>query len=85
MKTITLTWKAFGEPTSATFQMATEATARELCNLAFRNTNLYQGEMWDIVEPLLPKDRTHTSLSVGDEVKVDGEVFRCEPEGWSVI
>ncbi len=85
MKTITITWKAFGEPTSATFQMDIDAEAREICSLAFRNTNLYEGAMWDIVEPLLPEDRTHTSLSVGDEVTVDGEVFRCMPEGWSSL
>ena len=85
MKTITITWKAFGEPTSATFMMDIEATAREICNRVFRDTNLYQGLMWNAVELLLPEERTHTALSVGDEVTVDGVVFRCEPEGWSEL
>jgi hypothetical protein len=33
---------------------------------------------------MLSPDRTHTALSVGDEVTVDDVTFRCEPAGWSV-
>jgi hypothetical protein len=85
MKTITITWKAFGNPTSATFVTDIEATPRDICSLVFRNTNLYEGVLWNIIELLLPEERTHTALSVGDEVTVDGEVFRCMPEGWSSL
>jgi hypothetical protein len=85
MKKVTITWKAFGEPTSATFFIDIDATPREICNLAFRNTNLYEGVLWNAIELLLPEERTHTALSVGDEVTVDGEVFRCMPEGWSSL
>jgi hypothetical protein len=85
MKTVTITWKAFGNPTSATFEMHTEESALQICERAFRETNLYSGDMWYAMCPLMSEERTHTSLSVGDEVTVDGQVFRCEPEGWSVI
>lgn len=82
---ITLTWKAFGTPTSATFNIPTNLEPLSLCAMAFADTNKYQGAMWTLVEPLLPEDRTHTALSVGDEVTVDGETFRCAPIGWEQL
>ena len=48
----------------------------EICELVFANTNLYQGEVWDALQPL-PAERTHTSLSVGDVVVVDGRAYEC--------
>jgi hypothetical protein len=85
MKTITLTWKAFGEPTSATIQYDSALDDDALCAKAFRETNLYQGYLWDALEPHLPEARTHTALSVGDEVTIDDATFRCEGMGWSKI
>ncbi len=83
---ITLTWKAFGSPTSATFDFPTYIDeAWQLCATAFDNTNKYEGEMWEIIQYFLPADRTHTALSVGDEVTVDGETFRCAPVGWESL
>lgn len=85
MKNITITWKAFGEPTSVQFDLDTHDSAQTLCERVFRDTNLYQGSIWDIVEPILPENRTHTALSVGDEVAVDGKVFRCASIGWEEL
>lgn len=81
--TITITWKAFGSPTSATIQYDTGLDEDAILAKAFRETNLYEGYLWNALEPHLPEDRTHTALSVGDEVTINGNVFRCEPFGWS--
>lgn len=90
---IKVTWKAFGDHplenqyiTSASFDLVSEGTTVDpinICNQIFRDTNLYQGKMWDAIEPKLSPSRTHTSLSVGDEVEIDGTTFLCEGSGWS--
>lgn len=53
----------------------------DVCEKAFRDTNIYEGEMWDAMQPL-PENRTHTALSVGDYVEVDGRLYRCAAFGW---
>lgn len=52
-----------------------------VCEKVFRDTNLYEGDVWDAMQPL-PEDRTHTALSVGDYVVVDGRMYRCAAFGW---
>lgn len=84
MNTVRITWKAFGDPTSATIEW-NDTDAQNVCNQAFRDTNLYEGSLWDALEPHLPEDRTHTALSVGDEIEVAGVTYRCEGMGWSII
>ena len=54
----------------------------EICELAFAHTNLYQGQLWDALQPL-PAERTHTSLSVGDVVVVDGRAYECASIGFN--
>lgn len=85
MKFVTITWKAFGSPTSVSFTTDMEGGALDVCNRAFRETNKYEGAMWNIIEPLLDDNRTHTALSVGDWVEVNGEVFECAPVGWNAM
>jgi hypothetical protein len=45
--------------------------------------------VWNLLQPLLPANRTHTSLSIGDEVTIAKEgvaiTYRCESVGWTVI
>jgi hypothetical protein len=83
---VTVTWKAFGEPTSATIWFRNDdyppATPLGVCAMLFSQTNLYKGHLWDLLETVLPENRTHTALSVGDEVTVDGVTHRCQPVGW---
>jgi hypothetical protein len=95
---ITITWQAFGTPTSATIDWSTNGDSSydamlSICNKVFEDTNKYQGALWDVLEPLLPQGRTHTALSVGDTVTfhdtlvkaepMDGIVFTCAPMGWT--
>ncbi len=57
---------------------------QELAEAVFIATNTYSGSLWeDIIEPALPSSRPHTSLSVGDVVKVDGRLWSCESVGWT--
>lgn len=89
MKNIKVTWKAFGESpihneyiTSVEFYWDTDLSALEICEQIFQDTNKYRGAMWDTIEPMLSPQRTHTALSVGDEVEVNGVTYRCEGFGW---
>jgi hypothetical protein len=84
--TVTITWQAFGKPTSATIQWECDPYDDDLTlEDAFRATNMYEGAMWDVLQPHLPADRTHTALSVGDTVKVGDTTYICEPIGWYPI
>ena len=95
MTTITITWKAFchedtpeRQETSATIQYDSPPVADIiLCEKVFRDTNLYEGDLWDILKPVLPDNskRTHTALSVGDTVEVDGNLYLCDHIGWKLM
>jgi hypothetical protein len=85
---ITITWQAFGTPTSATIDWSNNGDSSHdamlsICNKVFEDTNKYQGALWNVLEPLLPQDRTHTALSVGDTVTINDIVFTCAPMGWT--
>lgn len=85
---ITITWKAFGEAKALTFHSKAFLTAlpdKEVCDEVFCQTNTYRGFLWDEIESLLPEGRSHTALSVGDEVTVNGNTYRCESMGWSLV
>jgi hypothetical protein len=57
----------------------------EVLDAVFHATNTYSGSLWNLIEPRLSERRTHTALSVGDEVEVDGRTYRCDPVGWSAV
>lgn len=90
---IKVTWKAFekslglGEAVAsvAVSYKAESAGDIEICEQVFQDTNKYRGSFWDLIEPVLPDNRTHTALSVGDEVEVNGIVYRCEGAGWEPV
>lgn len=89
--------------TSATIEIPDEINVwnnNGWCELLYEVTNL-QDEIydftrnetklfvWNLLKPLLPANRTHTSLSVGDEVTIAKEgvaiTYRCESFSWEVI
>ena len=49
------------------------------------NTNLYAGKVWDAVESVMPAERSHTALSVGDFVSIDGRTYRCADLGFTLV
>ena len=70
----------------------TEST-ESILNSIYKATNLqseladfgakpFEIYLWNVIEPRLAKDRTHTSLSVGDEIEIDGQVYVCADFGW---
>ena len=81
MATVTITWKSFGNKpernrfvSSVTFNTEfniAEHDVDNFLNVVYQQTNLYQGNLWNLIQPLLSETRTHTSLCVGDEVKID--------------
>jgi hypothetical protein len=56
----------------------------ELCEALYRATNLYEGELWNRMQPL-PENRTHTALSVGDVVVIRGTGYLCSMIGFQKI
>ena len=64
-----------------------------ICEAIYKVTNL-QGELaefgaslteinlWETIKPKLSPTRTHTSLSVGDEVEIDGRAYICADLGF---
>jgi hypothetical protein len=85
MKNVTITWKAFGKPTYAVLMIEDEMSDWLICEELFKETNTYAGKLWDALQYSIPANRTHTALSVGDEIDIDGTVYRCEPVGWQII
>jgi len=64
-----------------------------LLNAIYRATNLqsdleefngsaFEIYLWKVIEARLAPDRTHTSLSVGDEIEIEGQVYVCADIGW---
>lgn len=56
-----------------------------ICERIWANMNQYQGKVWDALESFLPANRSHTALSVGDEVRIDGRAYRCADFGFELI
>ena len=52
----------------------------------FECTNLYQGAIWKLfLDGKMPEDRSHTALSVGDQVVLDGRAYGCAMTGWDIL
>lgn len=71
---------------SAEFEFETgERSDLELCEKVFRDTNLYSGELWDALQVAIPAERSHTALSIGDKVEIDGRVYVCGEVGFALV
>lgn len=94
-KEITITWKAFSADTdypvtSLTFSYAFFLDDERICDLLFQDTNLYQGAIWEhFIEPNLPANRSHTALSVDDEITISDSAgtrtYLCSDFGWELL
>lgn len=95
MSKVKVTWKAFGEKpergryiTSVEFETEfaiTDENRDQFFGVVYQQTNTYQGNLWSIIEPKLSPFRTHTALSIGDEIEVDGQVYICADFGFEKI
>lgn len=82
MSQVKITWKAFGDKpeqgrfiSSVEFETEfdiTDENRDQFLNVVYQQTNFYSGNLWNLIEPKLSATRTHTSLSIGDEVEIDG-------------
>jgi hypothetical protein len=84
MNNVTITWKAFGKPTFAVI-MVNGRSELQICEDIFEATNTRSGRIWDAIQCDIPADRTHTAISIGDEIDIDGTVYRCAAIGWDVV
>lgn len=95
MSKVKITWKAFGDKPEAgkfvssvefetEFKIA-EADVDQFLDVVYRVTNIYAGNLWDIIQPKLSPTRTHTALSVGDEIEIDGQVYIVADFGFEKI
>ena len=62
----------------------------EILELLFEQTNLYGGQVWKAhFEGKMPEDRSHTALSVGDQVVIerndDRSEYVCKDVGWELL
>ena len=90
---VKITWKAFGDKpernrfiSSLEFSLdSSEVSDVTLMDMIYHDTNVYAGPIWNAIEKLLPANRTHTALSVGDEVEINGITYRCADMGWEAV
>jgi hypothetical protein len=92
---VKITWKAFGDKpeigrfiSSVEFETefkVEEADVNKFLEVVYHNTNTYAGNLWQIIEPKLSATRTHTSISIGDEIEIDGQVYICADFGFEKI
>jgi hypothetical protein len=86
--TVKVTYKAFGNPKTIDVVLPTivgkYVDDLHICEQIFKQTNTYTGPIYDqIIER--GEGRTHTSLSVGDEVEINGQVYICADFGFEKI
>ena len=92
---VKITWQAFGDRprqnryiSSVEFQTEfdiTDSNRDEFLNVVYRCTNLYNGNLWEINQPLLSETRTHTALSVGDQIEIDGTAYLVADFGFEKV
>ena len=92
---IKITWKAFGDLPEAnrfvssvefeTHFAITEDNLDTFLEVVYAQTNTYSGTFWKVIEPLLSPTRTHTALSVGDEIEIDGKAYKVADCGFTLI
>ena len=95
MSKVKITWKAFGDKpeigrfiSSVEFETefkVEESNVNKFLEVVYHNTNTYAGNLWQIIEPKLSATRTHTSISIGDEIEIDGQVYICADFGFEKI
>lgn len=70
---------------SATIEVPAFANTYELLNKIYEATNLYSGSIWDALEPHLPANRSHTAISIGDVITINGIGFEVAEMGWTEV
>ena len=53
--------------------------------LAAFNRPSFTLSLWKTIKPLLSQNRTHTSLSVGDEIQIDNRIYEIADVGYTML
>jgi hypothetical protein len=94
MTKVKVTWKAFGNKPEINhyisfveFELSegTKDFPKSVCEEIYKQTNTRSGPVWEIIQPKLSAFRTHTAISVGDEIEIDGQVYICADFGFEKI
>jgi len=51
----------------------------------FRGSNSVAFKVWKMIEPLLSPKRTHTSLSIGDEIEIGARAYAITDDGFKLL
>jgi len=95
-KQIKIKWCAFGDKpeiwrfsSSVEFEMTgfsgqniNEISDENICEWIYKDTNFQSGLIWNQIEKKMSPTRTHTSISVGDEIVIDGREYICADMGF---
>ena len=78
---------------SAEFKLEFADAYLDICNAIYKVTNLqdelsefgarkFEIDLWETIKAILPANRTHTSLSVGDEIQIGVRVYEITNTGF---
>lgn len=80
--------------TTAQFELETaDVLDNDIMNVVYKVTNLqsdlaefgasnFEIKLWETIKAILPANRTHTSLSVGDEIQIGVRVYEITNTGF---
>ena len=95
MSKVKITWKAFGNKPEINRYISfvefetefkiDESNVDKFLEVVYQQTNIYEGNLWNVIEPKLSAFRTHTAISIGDEIEIDGQVYICADFGFEKI
>ena len=88
-RSVEIAWMNMSDPTKApaTVKLAyqTFSDDLEICENLYAATNTYKGSLWLAIHNILPSNRSHTALSVGDTITIDDKVYVCAPIGFKLL
>ena len=91
-KNITIYWNAFTKSENSEhdkfgfwWELDETKTDFEICEDIFQQTNLYKGEVFELIAQCATKERSHTALSVGDHIAINGRMYRVNSFGFGLV
>lgn len=83
--------------TTAQFELETaDVLDNDIMNVVYKVTNLqsdlaefgasnFEIKLWETIKAILPANRTHTSLSVGDEIQIGRRNYEISDVGFKML
>jgi len=83
--------------TTAQFELETaDVLDNDIMNVIYKVTNLqddlnefgasnFEIKLWETIKAILPANRTHTSLSIGDEIQIAGRNYEVSNVGFKML